>query len=75
MDRTELQQDRPDIAERTECVVRQAAGGARYLAPPVVLAATHEEALAVVPLAVLIRHAVVPDLERRWGWKTTQQSA
>ena len=28
------------------------------VAPPVVLAATHEEALAVVPLAVLKRHAL-----------------
>ena len=28
------------------------------VAPPVVLAATHEEALAVVPLAVLKRHAI-----------------
>jgi len=28
------------------------------VAPPVVLASTHEEALAVIPLAVLKRHAV-----------------
>jgi uncharacterized protein (DUF2237 family) len=31
------------------------------VAPPVVLEATHEEALAVVPLADLRRHAVGPD--------------
>ena len=28
------------------------------VAPPVILAATHEEALAIVPLAVLKRHAI-----------------
>jgi len=28
------------------------------VAPPVVLASTHEEALAVVPLAALKRHAI-----------------
>lgn len=30
------------------------------MAPPVVLAATHEETLAVVPLAALKRHAIDP---------------
>ena len=39
------------------CVGRWREAMAAGVAPPVVLAATHEEALAVVPLEVLERHA------------------
>lgn len=40
------------------CVGRWREAHAAGMAPPVVLAATHEEALAVVPLDDLERHAV-----------------
>jgi uncharacterized protein (DUF2237 family) len=40
------------------CVARWREAFEAGVAPPVVMSATHEEALAVVPLAVLKRHAL-----------------